>query len=139
MNKKCIACGSARFESKIVAFNLELRGETFAIDAEAFVCLECGEHLADTEMMAELQTKASDAYRSKHKLLTSKEIAAFRGQLGMSQQDFANYLAVGVASIKRWERAGIQEKSQDELIRLKCDPDFAQLNSRLVQERLKAL
>jgi hypothetical protein len=40
----------------------------------------------------------------------------------MSQQEFANFLGVGVASVKRWELGKIQDKLHDDLIRQKTAP-----------------
>jgi len=39
----------------------------------------------------------------------------------MNQEEFAQYLSVGLASVKRWELGKPQDKSNDELIRIKCD------------------
>jgi hypothetical protein len=47
----------------------------------------------------------------------------------MSQIQFAEYLNIGEASIKRWETFFIQDKSQDDHIRLKCDEGYAELNA----------
>lgn len=54
-----------------------------------------------------------------------EEIRRARESPGFSQQAFAEYLGVGEASIKRWELGSLQDKSSDDLIRLKTDPDYA--------------
>jgi len=46
----------------------------------------------------------------------------------MSQIQFARYLNVGEASIKRWETCFIQDASQDDHIRVKCDAAYAEMN-----------
>jgi hypothetical protein len=46
----------------------------------------------------------------------------------MSQEEFAAYLSVGVASVKRWELGKVQEKSTDDLIRIKCSLPSARRN-----------
>ena len=61
-------------------------------------------------------SKHADKYRTQHGLLTSEEIRARRNQLGMTQEAFARYLNVGIASVKARESAG-----QIELTRLKSD------------------
>jgi hypothetical protein len=71
---------------------------------------------------------ASDVYREKNELLTSKQIIQYRENLDMSRLSFANYLKVGEASVKRWESFYIQESSQDNLIRVKCDLGEAERN-----------
>jgi transcriptional regulator with XRE-family HTH domain len=72
--------------------------------------------------MPEFGRLLSDKYRSAHGLLTSEEIRARRRQLGLSQQQFAQHLGVGVASVKRWEMGKIQEARSDVDIRSKTDP-----------------
>jgi DNA-binding XRE family transcriptional regulator len=69
----------------------------------------------------ELRKKTVDEYRSNHHLLTSAEIIARRTALGMSQQAFADFIDVGVASVKRWESGFVQEPIYDKRIREKCD------------------
>jgi len=75
--------------------------------------------LAD-DHLDELGRRTSDAYRERHNLLTSREIKALRMSLNMSQRQFADFLRVGEASVKRWENWKVQDASSDELIRLKC-------------------
>ena len=62
------------------------------------------------------------------RLLTSSEIRRIRIDLGMSQEEFATYLSVGVASVKRWELGKAQEKSMDDLVRIKCSLPSARRN-----------
>jgi DNA-binding XRE family transcriptional regulator/uncharacterized phage-associated protein len=81
-----------------------------------------------TEQMNSFRKISADSYREKHALLTSSQIIAYREELGMSQSAFARYLSVGEASIKRWETYYVQDTSQDELIRLKCDNASAEMN-----------
>jgi DNA-binding transcriptional regulator YiaG len=75
----------------------------------------------DSGQMNQLRKISADEYRKKHGLLTSAEITQYRKRLDMSQIQFAEYLNVGEASIKRWETFFIQDKIQDDHIRLKCD------------------
>jgi hypothetical protein len=51
------------------------------------------------------------------------QIKAIRKLLGKNQREFAAFLGVGEASVKRWETWLVQEKSSDQLIRIKCDYD----------------
>ena len=132
---KCIKCKKPDFREAEVTFKPEVRGTIVEVKVKAFVCSHCGEPLMSTEQMTEMQRASADAYRSTHDLFTSKEIAACRKRLNMSQEQFAKYLGVGSASIARWEMFGIQDKAQDELIKLKCDSDYARRNSSLVSAR----
>jgi putative zinc finger/helix-turn-helix YgiT family protein len=85
-------------------------------------CPDCGFQTIDSEQSSEFTKLVSDAYRRANGLLTSAEIVAARTRLGMSQQQFAEHLGTGPASVKRWEVGKVQERSMDELIRLKTDP-----------------
>ena len=57
----------------------------------------------------------------KEKILTADEIRRRRKGLGMNQRDFAEYLGVGIASLKRWEGGKTRNRSSDILIRLRTD------------------
>jgi putative zinc finger/helix-turn-helix YgiT family protein len=126
---KCLYCDNGQFDKKRIRFPVELKGETLEVLSEAFVCSKCGESQMDSEQMNQLRKISADEYRKKHGLLTSAEISQYRKRLGMSQIQFAEYLNIGEASIKRWETFFIQDKSQDDHIRLKCDESYAELNA----------
>lgn len=130
---RCPQCGKANLKEKTGPVEAEYRNETFTVSAPALVCSKCGFYAVDggddvTEMMRLL----ADEYRKKYGLLTSLEIKAFRERRGETQGQFAEYLCVGEASIKRWELGAIQDKAMDELIRLKCDPEKASSNAEAV-------
>jgi DNA-binding transcriptional regulator YiaG len=80
----------------------------------------------------------ADVYRTKHGLLNSNEIRRWRLRLGMSQAAFADYIGVGIASLKRWEMGRIQDASSDELIRLRTDEKAAFQNLKRIQRLLRA-
>ncbi|MBT3394127.1 MAG: DUF4065 domain-containing protein [Waddliaceae bacterium] len=129
MNKQCLKCDSTDFKKKNIRFTPEIKGETVEVIAPAYICKHCHTPLMDSEQIDRLRKETSDAYRKNHDLLSSAEIIHYRNILGMSQKAFAAYLRVGEASVKRWETFFIQDASQDELIRLKCDQQRAEDNS----------
>jgi putative zinc finger/helix-turn-helix YgiT family protein len=106
----------------------EYAGERFRVPAEGMVCPNCGYATLHAGQIDALSTKLADAYRKRHGLLTSSEIRKIRSELGMSQQEFAAYLNVGVASVKRWELGKVQERSMDDLVRIKCSLPSARRN-----------
>ena len=67
--------------------------------------------------MPEYGRLLADKYRAAHGLLTSEEIRERRERMGLSQQNFADYLKRGVASVKRWEMGKIQDPANDVHIR----------------------
>ena len=116
---KCFQCAKGTMHACISKVSGEVRGEPFTVETEAMVCDRCGFQVLTEEQSAGYTAAISDAYRRKHGLLTSEELREARKQLGLSQVQFAKYLKVGVASVKRWEAGLIQDQVLDELIRLK--------------------
>lgn len=106
----------------------KVRGEPFTVETEAMVCDRCGFQVLTEEQSAAYTAAISDAYRRKHGLLTSEDLKQARKRLGFSQAQFARYLKVGIASVKRWEAGLIQDQALDELIRLKTDREYARRN-----------
>lgn len=131
---KCGNCGKGRMAIGRATVESSVRGETHAVTVEGEVCNRCG-FVVFTEEQAGLYTIASaDAYRKAHGLLTNAELKAARRRLGMTQQQFADRLRVGVASVKRWELGAIQDESSDRLIRLSTDLQAAQDNLRQIKQ-----
>jgi putative zinc finger/helix-turn-helix YgiT family protein len=117
----CLKCKNEDFLLRPDAVvEQEFRGETFNVVSPVVECEHCGWRALAEGQMDELGRRTSDAFRKKHGLLTSEEIKELRMSLNMSQRQFAEFLRVGEASVKRWENWKIQDASSDELIRLKC-------------------
>ena len=96
---------------------LSFRGKQFSVPVEQFVCPECGEEAGTVGQAAVIQKSIADTYRKSAGLLTGKEIVEGRKKLNLTQGDLAKKMSVGIASIKRWEGAGIQSKSMDQALR----------------------
>lgn len=137
MNMKCYSCDKGRLVPQVARISGEVRGEKHDVEAEALVCSRCG-FLVLTEEQSGAYAKAiADAYRRKHGLLTSGELKAARRKLRMSQAEFAKFVGVGEASIKRWESGLIQEEAHDRLIRLRTDVEAARRNYKELKLRLE--
>lgn len=118
----CLQCDNEEFLPKQDAvIEQEFRDEAFRIQMPALACAKCGWIAVDLQQADELRKRTADAYRKKHGLLTSDEIKAFRKLLRKTQREFAAFLGVGEASVKRWETWLPQEKGNDNLIRMKCE------------------
>src|SRR2546427_605492 len=118
----CLRCDNEEFVTKPDAvIQQEFRNERLEIQMTALACSKCGWITVDLDQADELRRRTADAYRKKHGLLTSDTIKAIRKVLGKNQCEFAAFLGVGEASVKRWETWLVQEKGNDELIRLKFD------------------
>jgi len=130
----CRKCGKANMHKGRATIPGELKGERFTVSMEGLVCPKCGYTTVVGPHMAEYMRLVSDAYRSKHGLLTSEEIRARRARFRMSQAAFAEYLGVGIASLKRWEMGKVQDSSSEKLIRLRTDESEASRNLARIRE-----
>jgi putative zinc finger/helix-turn-helix YgiT family protein len=102
-------------------FETEIRGEAVRVRCPGLRCAACGFETLELGTMDALAARAADEYRRQHGLLRSDEIRARRKSLGLTQEAFARWLRVGVASVRRWELGGVQDCAMDELMRLKTD------------------
>ncbi len=125
---KCFVCNKGTFEKRPVNMTGERNGEEFTVQVDGLSCSNCDFETIDNEQSGQLTRLVSDAYRKKQVLLTGPEIKAAREKLSMSQRDFADYLGVGSASVKRWESGQIQDRAMDRLMRLRSDPEEARMN-----------
>lgn len=133
---KCYECGKGRLKPGVVDVTTTFRGENILVKAQVETCNRCGFQIVRGEDVGKFSLLVADEYRRKHGLLTSGEIRERRERLHMSQEAFARYLGVGVASVKRWELGLIQDKAMNELMLLKTDPDVAEAHSRALRKRL---
>jgi putative zinc finger/helix-turn-helix YgiT family protein len=117
----CLRCKNDEFVESVVDTPQEFRGDSFTVKVPAMSCTQCGWQTMTDAQADKLSLTVADAYRKKHDLLASDEIRQARQRFGLSQQVFAQRLSVGVASLKRWETGFVQEKSSDDLIRLKVN------------------
>ena len=124
---KCLQCGKGRLVGK----STEISG-----NVEADVCGKCGFQVLSNGQSSAYGIVIAEAYRERHGLLTSKELKTIRKRLSMSQRDFAAFLGVGIASVKRWEAVLIQDEAMDKLIRLRTDPQTARTNVEQLERRL---
>jgi putative zinc finger/helix-turn-helix YgiT family protein len=132
---KCFDCGNGRLDRKRVKVPHEIRGCKFDVEDTVLVCNKCGAISIPWDRVKEHGRLVDETYRRLEGILSAEEIRAARERLNMSQREFAEYLGVGEASVKRWERGVLPDKSSSDLIRLKTDPETAHQNWL----RLKAL
>jgi putative zinc finger/helix-turn-helix YgiT family protein len=116
----CLNCDNEHFAAGEAEVKQEFKGETLMVKSHVMLCQSCGWQTVGNDQIDELRKRTADTYRKKHGLLTTAQIRAMREALGMNQPEFADFLRVGVASVKRWETWLVQEAGNDELIRVKC-------------------
>ena len=133
---KCFKCAKGKMMPAIANMTARVRGEEILVRTEAMVCNLCEFHVM-TDAQSDAYTIASaDAYRTKHGLLTTKELKQAREILRMTFRTFAKYLKVSEASPKRWEAGLVQDRAMDELIRLKSDLATARENLTRLEAQL---
>lgn len=132
---RCMECGRGRMQSKLARVSHEIRGIRFEVRDKANVCNHCGFVTIPLDRADEHGRLVDQTYRRLAGILTAEEIRQARRRLGMSQREFADYLGVGLASVKRWELGVLPDRSSSDLIRLKTDPEAARQNWK----QLKAL
>jgi len=125
---KCFACGKGKLERQTVDLSGTRNGEEFTVRTDGLLCTRCGFKTLSNEQSGVFTRLISDAYRRKYGLLTSNQIRDARKRLRMTQKEFADYLGVGVASVKRWEIGKIQDQAMNRLILLMTDPVEARRN-----------
>jgi putative zinc finger/helix-turn-helix YgiT family protein len=103
-----------RKTTKTVSF----RGMEIPCQVEEHICPDCGLGAGTVKSAGAIQKELADAFRKRVGLLTGKEIKTLRKERGVTQQELADRLKIGVASIKRWETGLIQSKSMDQALRL---------------------
>jgi putative zinc finger/helix-turn-helix YgiT family protein len=129
---------------------MEFRGKNIAVPIEQYKCRECGVEAGTIDQASAIQKKISDRYRKSVGLLTGGEIVAKRNKLGLTQQELAKRMHVGIASIKRWEGGAIQTQSMDRALRIalggesigdSCtgNQDFSLARIRLALSKIESL
>ena len=120
MIQESINCpnGHGAMETKKINKSTNFRGVEINFQVEHSVCRVCGIEAGTIGQAAASQRAIADAYRKAADLLTGEEIRERRKELGLTQDDLAKRMNVGIASIKRWEGGLIQSKSMDHALRL---------------------
>jgi len=133
---KCVDCRKGRMQRKRVKVPHEIRGVRFEVEDEVNVCSHCGFITIPLDHAAEHGRLVDETYRRLEGILSAEEIRAARERLNMSQREFARYLGVGEASVKRWEKGVLPDKSSSDLISLKTNLNMAKQNYELLLKRL---
>jgi putative zinc finger/helix-turn-helix YgiT family protein len=105
-------------EQKKITKGTTFRGVDINYKENVFVCPECGLKAGTIKTAGAIQKEIADAYRVKVGLLTGDKIKSLRTSRGRTQQQLAEYMNIGVASVKRWETGLIQSKAMDRALRV---------------------
>jgi len=128
----CLHCDSA-MQTDVVELTGQYRGREVRVHTRGVRCPSCGFVTVRGRDMAEFRRLVKEAYRRDEQLLEVTEIQRARKEMHATQESFAAYLAVGVASVKRLEGGAVPERLMDEHIRMRLYPETLEV---LLQERL---
>ncbi len=103
---------------KTVTKKMVFKGVDIAVEAEAFICPECGLEAGTLQSAGDLQSAIAEAYRARQGLLTGAEMKALRKSHHLTQRQLAEMMNIGIASIKRWETGTVQSASMDHALRM---------------------
>lgn len=104
-----------------IPFNV--KNMTVIVPQGHYICQ--GGIVTPPELSDRARVAAVDEYKRRHHLLTSDEIVSIRGMVGISQESLQTILGWGGATIKRYERFGVQSKAYNrELLRIRDHPDY---------------
>lgn len=141
MSAKECPKGHGSMERQTNLKSTTFRGVDLEVAVKEHVCPECGLTAADIAATADVQHQIAEGYRKKMGLLTGTTIRNLRQAKGLTQEGLADLIEVGVASIKRWEKANIQSASMDRLLRTylmdDCPGDVYNGNRSLSLPRIK--
>ena len=113
--------GHGRMKLRKITKTVNFRGMEIPCKVETYICPECGIEAGTVNSAGAVQQQLAEAFRKRVGLLTGEEIKSLRKERGLTQQDLADRLKIGVASIKRWETGLIQSKSLDQSLRVQLE------------------
>lgn len=102
--------------------NISIRGENIPIEVNFFQCTECDTEFADPNSSYDVLEVAYREFRKKHNMVQPEVIKQFREKFGFTQNEFANLLGLGVATLSRYENGALQDDAHNMLISLAMQP-----------------
>jgi putative zinc finger/helix-turn-helix YgiT family protein len=129
---KCLHCESP-MTPDLVTLKGEYRGRSVHVEMNGLRCTSCDFVTVRGRDLREFRRLVREEYRRAEQLLKSEELQLARTEMRATQESFADYLQVGVASIKRIEGGSVPERLMDEHIRMRLYPEIMEV---LLQERL---
>lgn len=117
-----------------------IKNEIVNYDGKFYFCADKQESFATKALNERNVLKAKDIYRENHNLLTSIELKRIRDKYDLTQQDLADILGWGGATISRYETKDIQSEKYDKILRkINVNPyilyGYFQVNEELIEEK----
>lgn len=98
-----------------------VKGEDVEIEDRLNRCPECASEWSQEGF--DFAAEAYRAYRSRHHMIQPEQIKTFRKNLGLTQEELASLLGWSEATVNRYEKGALQERSHDNALRMAmtCD------------------
>lgn len=135
---KCIKCGTTMLAPAPQQLEGEVRGVRVGVTVVAPSCGECGHVAMIGRVIRDYHRATADAYRVTQGLLTTNDLERLRASLGMNRVQFAEFVFIGIATLKRWLRGEIQNAALDKLVRLRTSFAEMQASSKELTEQMTA-
>ena len=91
--------------------SMPVKGEPVEVDDRFLRCPVCSEEWSEEGF--DVAAEAYRIYRDAHGLLQPVEIRAFRKRLGLTQEELAKLLGWSEATVNRYEKGALQDRSHD--------------------------
>lgn len=123
MNISCPVCdATSGLELMREEKTITVRNEPIPVDMEYYRCGECGEEFRGLEQKDDPFERAYRLYRAKHGMVQPEYIRTFRRKYSLTQGELANLLGLGGATLSRYEKGALQDRTHDTLMRMAIDP-----------------
>lgn len=109
----CPSCGKVGFIQLCErAESIKVKGQTFGVKVESFVCSECECEFEAGNGVDSLDL-AYRMYRDANGLLQPEKLKAWRTNLGLKQAELALLLGWSTATVSRYENGALQDEAHD--------------------------
>lgn len=140
LTETCRCKNKGSLEVKSIEISVAAHSKPLTFQRSVPICKNCRLPFLDEQLQEKLQKHAKELIVKREGLLTGDEIKEIRESLNMSKNEFGKYLHVLPLSVYLWENRGrIQNKSTDELIRLKCDLEYLEAHKEMLKKKLNDL
>lgn len=118
----CLHCDSP-LTPGIVDLKGDYRGKEVTVRMNGLSCPSCGYATIRGRDLEEFRRLVKEEYRRQEGIVDPEEIRTIRRQMNATQEAFASFLNVGVASVKRLELGSVPEQLMDEHLRMRLFPE----------------
>lgn len=133
----CPSCERVRALDRVsTTEDIEVRGEAVPVKVEFLRCSECGEEFRDPKSSYDPLDVAYREYRRRHGMVQPETLKQLRAEYDLTQQELADLLGWGVATVSRYENGALQDEAHDKMLRLAVEPRNLLM---LIQEKPAAL